>query len=635
MLIGIGLILIGPTPQPSNPTGMMPDDADSTRVSQIVAEQGEPGDNQAVVFFSSSSGTLDVARLQEIAQELGGPLIPNEDATAALVPTTIESSTLTGNSEAVTQLRERLNAEAPQGVSVKVTGPAAISADLSAVFEGANVTLLAVTGLIVAVLLIFTYRSPVLWIIPLAVIGVADRVAATAFTWVLGALGMTWNESTAGIVSVLVFGAGTNYALLLISRYRDELTQQADRFAAMATALRPTATTVVASGGTVIVGVACLLLSATPANRGLGGAAMVGILIAMFFVLAALPGALVACGRWVFWPRRPEPGTQVTHGVWAKVADYVAARPVKVASVTLIGLLAAAAGYPFASVGLKQEDQFISTPESVTAAAELREAFPENNATPARVLTTEPERVTQELTAAGITATPPEQLGEWTSIQATASPEGTELVPAIRDAVAGTDTLVGGQDAQLIDAARFAAQDRTLIFPLVLLVILAALMVLLRSVLGPVIMVASVLLTNLAALGLGWWVSTGIFGFERFAETTPLYSFVFLVALGIDYSIFLITRTREEAATAGTRDGVRTAVAATGGVITSAGILLAAVFAALGVLPLVALAQIGVVIFVGVLLDTLVVRPLLIPALVMVLGEKFWWPGGVEKRETT
>lgn len=630
LLLAGGLVMaIGSAALPDDPTGMLSDDADSTQVSKILADSDSADASAAIVFFKSDNGPLDMAALNEKARELGGPAIPSEDGTAAITPVNIDAASLSANSEEVQKLREAAAADLPEGVTAQVTGPAAINADLSGVFEGANFLLLGVTGLIVAVLLIFTYRSPILWIIPLLVIGVADRVAATAFTWVLDVFGMTWNESTAGILSVLVFGAGTNYALLLISRYRDELHHTEDRFEAMARAWLPTAKTVLASGVTVVLGVACLMLSSTAANRGLGAATMVGILIAMAFALFALPGALVTFGRWIFWPQKPVTGTKVEHKFWNRVGGIVRQSPRRVLLVSLAVLLICATGYPFLSIGLKQEDQFIDTPESISAASALTEAFPEQNATPAKVLSHDAEETIRLLEQADITFTPAEDVNGWAVFNVTDVPDAEDTTVELRSILQGTDSLVGGSDAELLDTKDFAADDRMLIFPLVLLVVFIALVALLRSFLAPLIMVGTVLLTNIAALGLGWWISTGIFGFDTYADTTPLYAFVFLVALGIDYSIFLITRTREDARRVGTRDGVLSALSSTGGVITSAGILLASVFAALGVLPLVALAQIGIIIFIGVLLDTLLVRTLLIPSLVRLLGEKFWWPNRV------
>lgn len=630
ILLGGLAMAVGPAQLPDDPDGMLADQAESTEVSRILAERPGEDNGAAVVLFRAETGEqLDMGAVTAKAGELGGPPVPNEDGTAALVMVEIEASSLNDNFDAIEKLRAEAAAGLPEGVSSQVTGPAAITADLSGVFEGANFLLLAVTGVIVAVLLIVTYRSPVLWILPLLVIGVADRVAATVFTWVLDAFGMTWNESTAGILSVLVFGAGTNYALLLISRYRDELHRTDDRFAAMSRAWTPTAKTILASAVTVVLGVACLLLSGTPATRGLGAAAMVGIMVALIFAVFVLPGALVTFGRWIFWPRRPQQNAKVEHRFWNRIGSFVQGQPVKVMFLALVALGVACIGATQMSTGLQQEDQFIDTPESIAAGAELSQAFPGQDATPANVVTDQAAEVTTILEGAGAVVNEAESAAGFTVLNVS-GPETGEL----RDLLADTDALVGGSDAELYDTEEYSAQDRLIIFPLVLAVVLVALVFLLRSLLAPAIMVISVLLSNIAALGLGWWISSGIFGFDTYADTTPLYAFVFLVALGIDYSIFLITRTREESRIHGTRKGVLRALSATGGVITSAGILLAAVFAALGVLPLVALAQVGIVIFIGVLLDTLVVRTLLIPSIVVMLGDRFWWPAKLDPPRT-
>ena len=617
----------GSAETPSDPTAMAPDDVDSTRVAQILQER--PGDNggAALVLFTSDD-PLDMQALAPKAEELGGPLIPNEDMTAAMVPVEVASEGLTDNVDKINELRADAAADLPDGVTAQVTGPAAIEGDLSGVFSGANLLLLAVTGIIVAVLLIVTYRSPVLWILPLLVIGIADRVAATTYTWALDALGAVWNESTAGILSVLVFGAGTNYALLLISRYRDELHRHEDRFAAMAQAWGPTVKTIFASAVTVILGVACLLLSAVPTTRGLGLASMFGIGIAFLFAVFVLPGVLLFFGRWIFWPKIPRVGTEVNHRFWDRIGNVVRSKPVMVSVVAMIFLAIASVGALQIRTGLTQAEQFIETPESIAAAEVLEEKFPDQQATPAIIATQEPERVTAVLEDEGASVIPQEPAGDWDILQVSG---GT--TEELRSSLEGTDALVGGQEAELHDTEQSAAEDRTLIFPVILLVLLIALMILLRSILAPVIMTATVLITNIAALGLGWWISTGILGFSSFDALTPLYSFVFLVALGIDYSIFLITRAREEARVVGTKEGVLRSLSSTGGVITSAGILLAAVFAALGVLPLVVLAQVGIVIFIGVLLDTLIVRTILIPAVVQLLGDKFWWPGKVKPKK--
>lgn len=626
LILGAAALTLGGVDQPESGTSTLPKGAESTTVAQLqekaAQEDSDASSAQAALVFFSSEQQLDLAAMAQRAAELGGPLIPSDDGTAALIPVEVPAGTATDNAAAVANLRESAAQDLPAGVNSQVTGPAAIQADLANVFEGANFLLLSVTAAIVAILLIITYRSPVLWILPLAVIGVADRVAATLFTYVLDAFGLSWNESTAGILSVLVFGAGTNYALLLISRYREELTRHEDRFSAMARSWLPTLKTVSASAGTVILGVACLLLSSVPVTQGLGAAAMVGIAVAWVFALFVLPGVLVTFGRWIFWPRRPEAGHKLSHGFWDRVGGVVAKRPKQIVACSIVALGICSLGCLQINTGITEADQFIDTPESISAASELEEAFPQQSATPPILATRDASATQAQLASLGATATArPGNPEGWTLLQVSGAD-----IDELRTAFSGSDVLVGGPEAELMDEEAAAASDREIIFPLILLLILGALIIMLRSLLAPLIMVASVLLTNLAALGLGWWLSHYVFGFDALASTTPLYAFVFLVALGIDYTIFLITRARENARDMGTRKGILTSLSATGGVITSAGVLLAAVFAALGVLPLVVLAQLGITVFVGVLLDTLIVRTLLVPALVELLGEKFWWP---------
>lgn len=620
LALGGGAIAAGAATPPLDSTAALPDGADSKQVAELLAER--PGDDGNAAIVLLQGDRINPGELQPLASELGGPLIPNEDLSAALIPIEIESDGPTDNAEAINDLRTTLQSAAPDGVSAQVTGPAAIEADLANVFDGASFLLLGVTALIVAVLLVVTYRSPILWVLPLLVIGIADRVAQVVVTWVLSAFSLAWDESILGILSVLVFGAGTNYALLLISRYREELTRHVSRVDAMRATWSPVARTISLSAVTVVIGVLCLLLSATPSTRSLGVAAATGILVALLFAALCLPGVLLFFGRWIFWPRRPDPGRDIEHRLWDRIGEFVSRHPGRIAVVSFVGLLVACIGGLQISTGLSQSEQFIETPESITASEELSAAFPEQSATPAFIATRDEPSASSALAELdGVSVAPAEPAGEWSILQASgATPE------VLRAALAGTGSLVGGQDAELADTEDFAARDRMVIFPLVLVLIFIALVAVLRAVVGPAVMVASVLLTNVAALGLGWWVSTGIFGFSTFDSTTPLYAFVFLVALGIDYTIFLITRTRDEAREHGTSRGVLRALSATGGVITSAGILLAAVFAALGVLPLVVLAQVGIVICIGVLLDTLIVRTLLVPSIVQKLDEFFWWP---------
>jgi len=428
------------------------------------------------------------------------------------------------------------------------------------------------------------------------------------------------------------------YALLLISRYRDELRLTPDRYQAMTAAVRRAGEAVLSSALTVVLGLLTLLLSVIPSTRGLGLASAVGIVIAAGYALVVLPCVLVLFGRWVFWPLIPRVGQAQlvdSRSLWRRVGDQVAARPRTFVAATLIALAVLASGLSQIRTGLSPADQFLDTPEAIAAAERLGQSFPAGSADPTQVLTTaDPQRVVQ--LASGVEGV--------TSARAAANADGVAQIDVVLSSPPGSDaaqrtierlrsslaevddTYVGGTEAQALDAANANSRDRLLILPLILALVVSALLVLLRSVTAAVILVATVVATYLAALGASWWLFTGVFGFEALDGAAPLITFLFLVALGVDYNIFLVTRAREEAEQHGARRGMLRALAATGGVITSAGVLLAAVFAVLGVLPLVVLAQIGVVICVGVLLDTLLVRTVLVPAIAVLLGDRFWWP---------
>jgi RND superfamily putative drug exporter len=642
---GVVIALVGPAERAASATDPLPIGSDSAAASTLGERLPDQQESTAVVLFSRGAGALTQADRAVIAAKAARlsagqrlPLVPSGDGSAEILIVPVAATDATHTAEAVHALRDEVKAGLPSGLEAAVTGPAAVEADLAAVFEGANLRLLVTTASIVAFLLVITYRSPILWLIPLTVVGIADRVASVLATQVLHAAHVAWDESTIGILSVLVFGAGTDYALLLISRYRDELRRHDDRREAMSFALRRTAEAVLSSATTVVVGVLTLLLSAFPTTRGLGLASAVGVAVAAFFVLVVLPAALVVFGRWVFWPRIPrvgQPSLADARTTWRRIGESVAAHPARVIAASLVGLgLAAVAGTGL-SAGLSTADQFLQKPEAITAAQRLAQSFPAGTADPARVLTTsDGQRVLDAVRRSPGVA----------SARITAQGQGVTQIDVVLDGMPDTDqvrgavtalrghlasfpdTHVGGTAAAALDTTAASQHDRGVILPLLLGLVLLALVLLLRSLVAPVVLVATVLLTYGASLGLSWLAFVHVLGFERLADSAPLLSFVFLVALGVDYNIFLVSRAREEARRHGTRVGMVRGLAATGGVITSAGVLLAAVFAVLGVLPLVVLAQIGVIICIGVLLDTLVVRTLLVPAIAIRLGNGFWWP---------
>ncbi len=633
----------------------LPAGYDSTQGTELREALPKDEGATAVVLWTSDEGELTREAVADLGKQAGalgavptgptGPVSVAKDGTAAIAVVPVDSTSATQNADRVTQLRSQLEADAPAGVTSQVTGPAAIQADLAAVFDGADTNLLLTTAAVVALLLLLTYRSPVLWIIPLTVVGVADRLAAILATQTLALFDVAWDESTVGILSVLVFGAGTNYALLLISRYRDELKSHDSRHAAMTVAVRRTADAVLTSATTVVLGLLTLLLSVVPTTRGLGLACAIGIVVAATFVLLVLPAALVLFGRWIFWPRVPHVGDAAlveTDSFWHRVGARVSRRPAAFVTGTLVLLAVMAIGIFRIDTGLDTAEQFLVEPEAISASERLDQSFPAGLTDPAQVLTrADPEKVLAAVkgTDGVTTATVTQQGAGVAQIDAvlasgSGSQEARASIESLRMSLAPFDqTYVTGTEASALDEGTSAARDRLLILPLILALVLGALFILLRAFVAPLLLVATVLATYVASMGVAWWVFTELLGFSALDSGVPLLAFLFLVALGVDYNIFLVTRAREEAAQHGSRGGMLRALTATGGVITSAGILLAAVFAVLGVLPLVVLAQLGTVICIGVLLDTLVVRTVLVPALAFVLGDRFWWPRTVHPAE--
>ncbi|MGE2733549.1 MMPL family transporter [Mycolicibacterium vaccae] len=632
----------------------VPADAESARADAARAEF--PGGDRvpAILVVTRADGSVltpqdrtavDAARERMFAvaeaPPAGPPPVVSEDGEAAVVtvPLTTELSGF-ALTDKVDELRAAADDGLPGDLRAEVTGGPAFGADIANSFSGANFTLLAVTAAVVALLLIITYRSPILWLVPLLVIGFADRVAAVLGTAIADLFGMDPDGSTSGITSVLVFGAGTNYALLLISRYREELGRRESHWEALDTAVRRAGPAIIASNATVVLALLTLLLATQPSTRSLGVQAASGLVVAAVFVLLVLPPLLGVFGRKLFWPLIPHVGAKALTdtGVWHRIASGVARRPALVSAVSIGALAVLCTGIFATPVGLSQTEQFRVEAESVDGYNRLAEHFPSGVTDPTRVIaatdrTEEVQRAIAEtpgVVSANPAGTSPDGLTQWSVVLAAApaSDEAFDTIDALRDNVHAADegALVGGSDAQARDAAAAAAHDRAVVIPAILIVVLAVLYLLLRSALAPLILVAVTVLSSLAALGLGGWASVHVFGFPALDVTAPLFAFLFLVALGVDYTIFLVTRAREETPEHGTRDGIVRAVSATGAVITSAGIVLASVFCVLGVLPLIVLTQIGIIVGLGILLDTFVVRTVIIPALFTLIGPKIWWP---------
>ncbi|GAA2763232.1 MMPL family transporter [Streptomyces paradoxus] len=545
------------------------------------------------------------------------------------------------------------------GTTARIAGPAAGQADLSDAFAGIDGLLLAVALGAVLLILLLVYRSVLL---PFLIIlgSVFALGLACAVVYVLAERdGVRVDGQVQGILSILVIGAATDYALLLAARFREELALRADRFGAATAAVRRSFGAITASAATVALGLLALLASDLTNNRALGPVGAIGIGCAVLATLTFLPAALALLGRAAYWPSRPKPPQQSAQGsgVWRRVATAVDARPRRTWVVTALVLAVFAAFSPsLSSKGVPLDEIFVNDAPSVAAQETLGEHFPGGSGNPAVIIAdagraaevTAAARSTEGVASAGaVSASGRPGAGEPLAVDgrvridatleaaadSDAAKETVERLRARVHAVPGADALVGGYTAQQYDTQRTAARDRTVIVPIVLAVILLILMLLLRSLLVPVLLVATVGLNFLATLGVSALVFQHLLGFSGTDASVPLYGFVFLVALGVDYNIFLMSRVREEALEHGNRQGVLRGLTTTGGVITSAGVVLAATFAALMVIPLAFLVQIAFIVAFGVLLDTLVVRSLLVTALVIDIGPRAWWPSALARRK--
>ncbi|OII63839.1 hypothetical protein BJP40_22875 [Streptomyces sp. CC53] len=649
----------------------LPRSAESTRViEEQEAFRQEETLPVLVLWTAEDGGRLPQERAQEATRALSAlqgdpqlagapsPALPSEDGEALRAAVPLRPDLGDALPEALDAVRDAAS-DVP-GTTVWLAGPAATQADLSGAFAGIDGLLLAVALVTVLLILLVVYRSVLL---PLVVIlsAVFALGLACAVVYALADGGVVRVDGQVqGILSILVIGAATDYALLLTARYREELAAPGgERFGAMRAALRESWGPIVASAATVALGLLALLLSDLTNNRALGPVGAIGIVCSVLSALTFLPAALVLLGRAAYWPSRPKAGTAdgSGSGLWQRVASLVDRAPRKVWSLTLVGLLACAAFAPtLESKGVPLDEIFVNDAPSVAAQEALGRHFPAGAGNPAVIIADADaaDRVTAAarsvegvdsavpVDGAGRPA-PAEPLVVDGRVRIDATLSAAADSDAAKDAVArlrtavhavdGADALVGGYTAQRYDTQVTAERDREVIAPVVLLTILLVLIVLLRSLLLPVLLVATVALNFAATLGVAALVFEHVLGFTGTDPSVPLYGFVFLVALGVDYNIFLMSRVREESLRLGLREGVRVGLTTTGGVITSAGVVLAATFAALIVIPLAFLVQLAFIVAFGVLLDTLVVRSLLVPGLVRDLGRTAWWPGRLSRRQ--
>lgn len=663
-------------------TAYLPSSAEATKVQARLSDFRDSEEIPAVVVMVAEQplSDADLTQLSDAVTALpdqvpgvssdSSPLIPSADGLAAQAFVPIESKE--NIRDATEAISEYLTSHAPNGVTVFVTGPAGFTADLVKGFSGIDGLLLGVALLAVFIILIIVYRSLLL---PVAVLTTSLMALTVALltNWWLAKWGLFMlSGQTQGILFILVIGAATDYSLLYVSRYREELRTTQDRGAATIQAIRGSLEPILASGGTVIAGLLCLLLSDLKSNSSLGPVASVGIVFAMLAALTLLPALLFAFGRASFWPKTPKFNPEevaaehgMHAGIWSRLARGIRARPRPIWILTTLALLVGMFGATWLDAsGVPQSDLVLGASEARDGQRALGEHFPGGSGSPVYVLTPEDELQetadtllglagidsvavvssdspsgTAPVTDAGIQAFGPpgtpapqaevssgEVLLQGTLSDAADSAAAADTVRELRHELQGSGALVGGVTATAIDTNDASIHDRTLIIPVVLVVILLILMLLLRSIIAPLILIATTVLSFGTALGVAAVMFNHVFKFPGADPAVPLYGFVFLVALGIDYNIFLMTRVREESITHGTREGISRGLSITGGVITSAGLVLAATFAALAVIPILFLVQIAFIVAFGVLLDTFIVRSLLVPALASDIGSKIWWP---------
>jgi RND superfamily putative drug exporter len=680
------------TVQENDNAAFLPDSAESTLASKVTVKFSDSANDQipTLLLFLGDVNPVknpeNLARIQNYLNQLGNKIlpesgkplnsyfvpgfpiqaIPSEDGKAALVNIALNSTIVEERVEEkptlsliVDFMREDLKENFEEkDLTTHVTGFGGIFADLFGAFGSIDSTLLLTTLLVVSIILIIVYRSPLLWILPLFSAITALSVAGTIVYYAAKADLLDLNGQSQGILSVLVLGAATDYALLLIARYREELHHHESRYDAMKVSLRGVFEPILASGSTVIAGLLVLLLSDLSGNRGLGPVGAIGVAVSMITVLTFLPALLVVFGRWIFWPKIPrfDDVDEQLSGTWAKIGNAVERNPKRIWISTAL-LLVIFAGFSFTlkADGLANTEAFTKRTDSVIGLEKLGEHFPSGEGSPVEIVVkqNDVDRATTALLTVDNVAfvepvvagqkipgapTPPikvvdgQVLLNATLKVAPDSVEARNTIPLIRDAVHAIDKdiLVGGGTAVQFDTDVASRHDNRVIIPVVLIIIGIILGLLLRSILAAALLLLTVVLSFMATLGVCQLVFENVFGFKGADASFPLFTFIFLVALGIDYNIFLMTRVREESLKIGTRKGVIKGLTVTGGVITSAGIVLAATFAVLGVLPLVFLAQLGFAVAFGVLLDTIIVRSLLVPALVHVIGPKIWWPSKMQ-----
>jgi putative drug exporter of the RND superfamily len=615
---------------------------------------------------SAGSGNIKVVGPQQIPFTAGAApnlVSKNGDVATAVytTPTDFEKEADWGEA-----IRDITHADT-NGMQVYVTGGVGFNTDANDVFSNIDTKLLFATVALVLVLLGAIYRSVLVALTPLIVVFFAYTVTQ-ALVYALAKSGATVSSNSTSILIVLMFGVGTDYCLLLVSRYREELRRIESKHQAMARAVRRAGPAILASGTTVTLAMLTLALADNKNTSSLGPVAAIAVFTAMIAGLTLLPTLLTIFGRRGFWPRRsvvtydPEHASRESQGLWRRFGDRVLERPAHALIVTGVVFIAGAFGLLAYRVDYSTTSFFKHSVEAVEGFDVLRDAFPAGTLAPTTVLVeSDNSPVTQadlsevETKLRGVSGVAAArdtglrstngQIGEVDAILS-ADPldkSGLNVVPRMRDAVAnlppGVTALIGGTSAINYDVDQANQRDIEIIVPLALLVMAVILAILLQALVAPLVLLASVILSFGCTLGISILIIRYVVGDAGFDSSIPLFAFIFLVALGIDYTIFLMARVREEARRHGTREGMLRALSATGPVITSAGIILAGTFSVLMTLPVSFTFDLGLMVALGILLDTFVVRTIMVPAAVEVIGDKIWWPstaraGGRLREET-
>jgi len=638
----------------------LPQSAESTKVFKQSVQFGTDDEAPAVVVYERRAGitaadlaaaTADVAAFKEIDgvvdEKVEGPITAEDNqALQILVPITMGTEGWEKLTSVVSDMQDNATPR-DAGLSMNIAGPAGVAAAFGEAFEGIDGTLLYSALTVVIIILLLTYRSPILWLFPVIAAGVALASAQGIIYLAVEQGGLTVNAQSAGVLTVLVFGAGTDYALLLVARYREELRRHEDRHEAMSVALHRAGPAIIASATTVIIGMLALVAAQMNSTKGMGPVAAIGIAVGLLAMITLLPAMLVIGGRWLFWPLRPAYGSadHTEQGMWARVGTRIARRPRTVWVVTSVVLVGLALGMTqLKTDGITTQDAFIGETDAVAGEEVIARHFDAGTGQPVVVIANSAQASEVVGAFAGtsgiIDVTEPVENSGRVYIEGTLtdrpdSQAAEATIDRVRDAVhqvEGASAVVGGGTAVLLDTKRASTRDNWVIIPVVLVLVFLVLTLLLRSILAPVVLIATVVLSFLAALGFSALIFTQVFGWENGDPGTALLCFVFLVALGIDYNIFLMSRVHEESKRVGTRRGALIGLAATGGVITSAGLVLAGTFAVFATLPVVSFAQLGFIVSIGVLLDTLVVRSVLVTALNLDIGRWMWWPSRLAQK---